>query len=218
MAIALYLIVLLINIYLSVRRKNYTIILIISIAILSLLSGYARAVSGDLYYYKTAYELHRTITWEVGYLWLSNLFISLGISFEAFHTIVSALSMLFTVIGLKAFTNNKHLILALHTIVMFQFMAIAMRFSIAVSIVLLGFRFLFDDDKKKNLIYFAFVAIATLFHVTALFSALFFLAVLNKQPRKTLRRVLVIVNCIGVMFILLMMIAPSILITFFYVF
>lgn len=210
MAILLFIFTILINIYLSFRKKNNTFVLVVSIIVLSFLSGYGKSESGDLHYYKLVYELHQKTSWELAYIWVNDLFGSLGVSFELFHTILTAVSIAFAVMGLKALTKNNHLTLSLYSIVFFQFLAIAMRFSIACSVVLLGFKYLLAEDKKKNLLYFAFVALGTLFHTTALFAALFFLAVLSKNAIQVLKRVLYIINGIAVLFIFFMMAVPSI--------
>lgn len=210
MAILLFIITILINIYLSFRKTNNTFILITSIIVLAFLAGFGKSETGDLHYYKLVYEVHLTNSWEIAYIWLNDFFGNLGLSFELFHTILSAISIVLAVIGLKAFTDNNHLILALYSMVFFQFLAIAMRFSIACSVVLLGFKYLLAKERKKNLLYFAFVALGTLFHTSALFAALFFLVALNKNTTQVLKRVLHIINGVGIVFILFMMAVPSI--------
>lgn len=210
MAILLYIITILINIYLSFRKKNNTFVLVLSIIVLSFLAGFGKSETGDLYYYRLVYEIHLTNSWEIAYIWINDFFANLGLSFELFHTILSAISIALAVIGLKAFTNNNHLTLSLYSIVFFQFLAIAMRFSMACSVVLLGFKYLLAKDRKKNLLYFAFVALGTLFHTSALFAALFFLVALNKNAIQVLKKVLLIVNGVGILFILFMMAVPSI--------
>ena len=210
MAILLFIITVLINIYLSFRKKNNTLVLVISIIVLSFLAGYGKSESGDLYYYRLVYEIHPENSWEIAYIWVNDFFGNLGVSFELFHTIISAVSIILVINGLNVFTKNSHLILSLYSIVFFQFLAIAIRFSIACSIVLLGFKYLLDDDRKKNILYFVFVALGTLFHTTALFSVLFILVVFNKNIIKSLKRFLLIVNIANVLFVILMMVVPSI--------
>lgn len=101
---------------------------------------------------------------EPGYVFLENLGIRFGLSFETFRSIFIVGSYLVLWIAVDRLKLNKNIVFALYSVYPFTYDVIQLRNLLALSLVVLGISFLYTKDKGNKVKYVICIALATLFH------------------------------------------------------
>ena len=120
---------------------------------------------------------------EIGFHFIIKLAVSLGISYQGFLIIISAVCLLIFVNALKYLTKNVGLAFAFYLVYPFVFDIVQYRNFLAFSLVLYGLHYLLNNQSQnvKNVIkYFVFVILGALFHSSVVIYALFFLVVIKR--------------------------------------
>jgi len=109
---------------------------------------------------------------EKGFLLLMLFFSRLGFSYNWFVTIIVSLSAFLIIGTLKHFKGNSSFVIACYSMMTFTYDVYQIRFLLAYSIVVYGFRYILSakPEKKK---YIICVLCAMLFHTSSVFYMLF---------------------------------------------
>ena len=130
---------------------------------------------------------------EIGFYLLIRLAAVLGINYQGFLIIISAVCLLIFVNALKHLTANVNLAFAFYLVYPFVFDIVQYRNFLAFSFVLYGLHYLLNKNSKsiKNVLkYFAFVILGALFHSSVVVYALLFLVVIKRT------KILTLITCI----------------------
>lgn len=120
---------------------------------------------------------------EIGFFILIKLSAALGISYQGFLIIISAICLIIFAKALGHLTDNVILSFSVYLIYPFIFDIVQYRNFLAFAFVLYGLHYLLDNKSKalKNVIkYFLFVFLGALFHLSVVIYALFFLVIIKK--------------------------------------
>lgn len=157
------------------KTNSKKIFIIFSSIHLIIIQGFRHvSVGTDLIRYQSQYTLSTNIPldvylegrFEIGYQILNFIFASIGISFQGFIFLISV--FVFTVLGIfiYKYSESPWLSYVLYMLLgLFDFGFSGLRQIIAMSIILLSFSSIIDENWKK---FFLIVFIATLFHRTAI--------------------------------------------------
>lgn len=164
----------------SKRGENWLRAIFILIYLLCALRS--SSVGRDVPGYEMVYNRTQSIDWEnwnyvyfeVGYILLMKICISLGLSFQWFLAIVYAIIIYPIYLFIKKFSNNYGFSVLLFVCYQFfNFDLSGIRQAISMSIVLVGYILLLESKRIPLIKYAVCVVIATLFHKGAFIAFIF---------------------------------------------
>lgn len=157
----------------DLRKRGRSFIIIAFIATFLLYSLRASNVGRDLPGYERMYLLSANYKWfdfsyvyfEPGYIILSKLCTSLGMSFQAFLTIVNAIILIPIFFFIWRYSKNAFLSVLIYVCyIFFEFNMTGIRQAMASSIVLAAFMYLLRSRKLGIVKYILFVLLASSIH------------------------------------------------------
>ncbi len=146
---------------------------------------------------------------EIGFFALIKLSAALGLSYQVFLVIISAVCLFIFTKALSYLTNNLALSFACYLIYPFVFDVVQYRNFLAFAFVLFGLHYLLDNNSKtvKNVLkYFLFVVLGSLFHLSVIIYSLFFLVIIKRT------RILAVVTAVLFAIIVFLIINQEILV------
>lgn len=150
--------------------RNSNLFLFVSLIYLSILVGFRNMGGNDFILYENQYIHQLDSTWEQGYMWVSELFSSLGFSFQGFVFFISAFCL-----GVVHYSVRKYSPWTIFSIVLymalylFYYNIIALRQMFALTFVVFSFQFI----EKRQLIPFAImIFLSFLFHKSSIIFAI----------------------------------------------
>ena len=166
-----YYTLLLLNILLSLTRKNSWLIVLISWLFMFFLFVSNDATAHDHYLSKISFESPEEFSnVELIYDGIQSAVRSIGIeNYNYFLAILFCICSIFQFYGLVNITSSFHPILALYLVFLFPQWAVAIRFFLAISISIFSLQFLI---KGRWLLYCFFALCATLSHYSMAFALL----------------------------------------------
>lgn len=207
--IGLFTIIAVLNAALIIMKKNNKIIAVISILVLSIIMAFANTEFGDLFVYSTRYSnLAYSGNMEFGFILYYKLFSTIGLSFNIFRLITFYICCALVCSFIKRYTGNFHLIILLYMFTFFVFLAIALRNSISVSIIVFSIGFLIDRKRIKFIIA---VLIAASFHVSSLLALSFMLYYLSEDKKNKLVKYAIRLSVLAYATCVFMVLRPSII-------
>ena len=143
--------------------------------------------TADYSVYLTRYthpEIYKTL--EPLYVLLQNLGQSLGMDYNLFLIAMSFLFLFIRMLAIRKLSNKPNIVIALYLMFPFIMDITQVRMFYATSLILLGLVFLLKNTKKDNLIFMAFVLMATSIHAACIFYGLLLLVnqIDKKSPKK----------------------------------
>ena len=135
------------------------------------------SVGRDIIAYEKAYKMTQQVKWndfdyiyfEVGYILLMKICIGLGMPFQLFLAIVSLMIIAPIFLFIKQFSKNPTLSILIWICYMyFEFCLTGLRQALAMSIVLIGIKYLLSAKKYPLIKCSLLVILASLFHKSAL--------------------------------------------------
>lgn len=135
------------------------------------------SVGRDVVAYENAYKMTQQVKWndfdyiyfEVGYILLMKICIGLGMPFQLFLAMVSLMIIAPIFLFIKQFSKNPTLsILIWICYIYFEFCLTGLRQALAMSIVLIGIKYLLSAKKYPLIKFSLLVILASLFHKGAL--------------------------------------------------
>ena len=210
MAIILFVLVIIVNLFLVLTNKKSFFVFAVSLIVLALLMGFSSTSGGDLFIYEQQYYVLTERNWEAGYNWLTQLLLSAHFSFEGFRFLIFIICSLLMFFTFKKITSNYNFIVLLYTISFFYFFCVTIRYYVAFSIIIFSFRFI---HKRNIVFYLGCVLIASLFHNSALFALVFCVLFFPYKAYKTIFRVLTVFLIIDIVAVLLMIVFPNLIVS-----
>lgn len=142
----------------------------------------------------------RYIGHEIGYMTLCRICLTLGLSYVQFRMVIALIISVFTIKGLRFYTNQINYALALYLIFPFPGYVSGLRSAVSTSIIIYCSRFVFMDGMEACIKYIIGIGIAMLFHYSAVFCLVFLFAKFKRI--KTIEiMICVIVSIIGFCFL-----------------
>ena len=171
------------------KKSRLVTYLLLSLLFILITFEYTQLGDGDYYQYENIYEgicegsEWAWISYEPLFVFLLFCCGKLGLSLIGVKCVVAIVSISLLYSSIKRYTSYCALPLALFFIYPVFFDAELLRWLLAESFIIYGFRFLINADSKKDyLLYGLFVFIAALFHVgSLLFSVFYLVSIKNKR-------------------------------------
>ena len=164
------------------QSKGNTFLIITFLAIFLLYALRASSVGRDLPGYKDMYLITKHVAWdnydyvyfESGYILLMKICTYLGMSFQMFLAVVSAIILIPIYIYFKKYSKNQFLSVLIYIgYLYFEFNMTGIRQAIATSVVLIGFMLYLRGGKFARLVLIGFILLASTFHKGAFVCLLF---------------------------------------------
>ncbi len=160
------------------KKSTQKIFIIGSFLIIFLLFALRNvSVGRDIVAYEKAYKMTQQVKWndfdyiyfEVGYILLMKICIGLGMPFQLFLAIVSLMIIAPIFLFIKQFSKNPTFSILIWICYMyFEFCLTGLRQALAISIVLIGIKYLLSAKKYPLIKFSLLVILASLFHKSAL--------------------------------------------------
>lgn len=139
---------------------------------------------------------------EVGYYLINNFLLYLNLDFDTANAVLMFITLNFIAIIIPKYTNNFNTVAALFMLYPLFISGIQIRFFIAGTIVLYGFKYLLTDKKIDVFKYMICCIIATTFHSSAIFYFLFIIPA-RIQGQKLIRiSILLAISIYGALYAL----------------
>lgn len=168
---------------------------IVFLAIFLLCALRASSVGRDLPGYENAFLVTKKVAWnnysyiyfESGYVFLMKVCVRLGMSFQWFISITSAITLIPLYFYIKKHSENPFLSILIYICyVFFEFNMTGIRQAIASSIVLLGFLIFLNAKKFARIKLLLFILLASTIHTGAFVCILFLpFSFIKKMPTYT---------------------------------
>ena len=164
------------------ERKGTIFLKFVFLAIFLLCALRAPSVGRDLPGYESAFLFTKRVAWndytyiyfEPGYIFLMKVCVLVGMSFQSFIAITSAIILIPLYFYVKKYSQNPFLSILIYICyVFFEFNMTGIRQAIAMSIVLLGFLIFMNAKKLPRIKLLLFILLASAFHSGALICILF---------------------------------------------
>lgn len=192
MILAIWLFILIINLFFGIIKKNNKIVLILSVVLIVLILGgnnYNADYAGYLRYYNA--QIYPT-TMEIGYTYLSSFFHTLGLEYQYYVLLLMAVSAIIISIVSAYYKANGHIVIFLYASTMIFLDAVQTRQSIAYAMFLLALMVL---SHKKKILSAVCIVIAFLFQWTAIvFLPIVFLDSSKRLSKHALRIIVSIIS------------------------
>lgn len=186
MKIALYILTILYGIYAKKRKNRFEFLFVI----LSLLLIFYKNSVADYDNYLNVYNYigsgARYYSTGIGWYWLCNIGNKIGLEYLQFQVVVLLICELIYLKVVKKFTSNRgtDLFFAFYLIYPFFLNLVQFRFFVGTTIILFGYSFLSERDKKGIIIFCISLLISGTIHSSCLFYVVFLFFTLFERIKK----------------------------------